>query len=160
MFSGSKQDQLRQSYQENVKPGEWVVLPASIYVQTTAYQFRISSEFKTRTHKPDGSGYQNKSYDYEKYYSLNPKQSLTFTNRIREVDIDEQKVAYLEACIKNHMNFPIRFTKLECTGTKKAQFLGFMGYDNTTILEENSTLKLIAKFSMSSEMVRYKAHLV
>lgn len=117
------------------------------------YQFRLSCIFKCKVMSPDGQGFTIKSYNYEKTYSLNPHQSLSFTNRIKEVRINEEKIAYVEACIKNHLPFSVGFNKLECTGTNKATFLGFVGYDETAILPEDTSLKLIGKFSLDNKYV-------
>lgn len=130
-----------------------IVLPATIYVQTTLYQFRLSCLFKCKVMSNDGQGFTIKSYNFEKNYSLKPHQSLSFTNRIREIQLNDQKIAYVEACIKNHLPFAVSFSKLECTGTTKATFLGLLGYDDTTVVPEETSMKLVAKYSLDSNYV-------
>jgi hypothetical protein len=56
-----------------IQAGQIIVLPAYLYVQTTGYQFRINSTFDVQLSRPDGQGYQNKTYNFEKNYSLAPQ---------------------------------------------------------------------------------------
>jgi hypothetical protein len=95
--------------------------------------------------RQDGQGYVNKTFNFEKNYSLAPAQSLTFTNRIKVVDIEDKKFAYVEACLKNHMDISIGFEKLECVGNKKVKFIKLIGAENKDLeLPKESSLKLIA----------------
>lgn len=138
-----------------VQAGQIIALPATLYVQTTNYQFRINSTFDVQLRRPDGQGYYDKTYNFEKNYSLTPQQSLTFTNRIKVVKIEDKKIAYVEACIKNHMDVPIKFERLECSGNKKVTFIKILG-QNWRELEvpKDTSIKLVAQYEVDQDYVK------
>lgn len=140
-----------------IQAGQIIVLPAYLYVQTTSYQFRLTSSFKMQVSRADGMGYQSKSFNFEKNYSLAPQQSISFTNRIKVVDILDKKIAYVEACLKNHMDISIGFEKLECVGNKKVKFLQLIGAEKKELeLPKDTCLKLIAQYEIDSNYVRFE----
>lgn len=156
LMNGKKTDNLKHIGQDKIKAGHIVVLPAYIYVQTTGYQFRISSTFDVKMIRPDGQGYQTKSYDFEKNYSLAPQQSLDFKNRIRVVEMQEKKIAYIEASIQNHMDVNIGFSKLECTGNEKVKFVKILGQDWRELqIPKETTIKLIIQYEVDKNYVSH-----
>ena len=153
-MSGLKTDTLNQGRYTDLEEGEIVILPAFIYVQTTDYQFKISAMYKARVMRVDGQGYQTKTSNFDKNYSLNPYESLSFSHRIKEVRIDNQRVAYLEGCLKSSLPFNVKFTQLNCNGNKRAKCIGLLGYKEDTIMPPGTSMKVIAKYSLDPKYVR------